>query len=65
MDTTKLNEAIKAKGYSITGFSEQVLDIQYRTFKTQLERQTLRLKDIHRILKLLDKTFEEIFPTEE
>lgn len=60
-DTARLIRAIKANGYSVKGFSEKVLGISYRTFKTQLDKQTLRVRDIKRILELLDKQFDDIF----
>lgn len=60
-DPTKLTQAIKAKGYSIKGFSESVLGIPYRTFKTQIDRQSIRMRDISAILEVVDGTYENLF----
>ena len=58
---TPLNRAIAKKGFKIGEFAEKYLQIQYKTFKHQLDNKTIRQRDITKILKLLDVKYEDVF----
>jgi hypothetical protein len=60
-----LTKIIKLRGYSIAGFARQVLGLSYRTFKTQIDKETMRYKDIKIVLKELKIKFEDLETPEE
>lgn len=55
-----LTKIIKLRGYSVAGFARQVLGQSYRTFKTQIDKGTMRYKDLKIILKELNIKFEDL-----
>ena len=57
----KLKEAIKEKGYSISGFAKIVLEMEYKAFKYNMDHESFKINQINAMLDKLDKTYEEVF----
>jgi hypothetical protein len=55
-----LTPIIKLRGFTVAGFARQVLGQEYRTFKTQIDKETMRYKDIKTVLKVLNIRFEDL-----
>lgn len=57
----KLKQAIKEKGYSIGGFAQNVLGMEYKAFKYNMDNQSFKITQINAMLDKLEKKYEDIF----
>jgi len=55
-----LIKIIKLRGYKVADFARKILGQEYRTFKTQVDKKTMRYKDIKIVLKVLGINFEDL-----